>query len=265
MDIEGVFIEFKRPYQFYYAGTDGIEAYRISKRNVRQVAVFEGVSLFDMSPSRFGRMLDETGDANEIGIILNSGHFIFNILEFQRIPFRESLRRDLIEWKIKKVFPEEMDQYEHHFFQLNKSRVLSVLLKRDLKARIEHMINGTGRSLVYLGNSTVEIINTVFRAKGSPDFFLEIDGTLTLIVFQSGAVPYYIRKFRFEKNDDFMEELSKTLTYVSNSFGEKPVTYSLISNLDGASLVEIQEELKSRMLQEVPLPDREQLFLPVRR
>lgn len=263
MDIGRFFIDFKKPSQFYYAGSGGIEAYRVRKDKVEPVAVFGDVSLFDLDTSRFAQLLEQTGNAPHIGIILNSGHFIFNILEFQRLPFRESLRKDLVEWKVKKLFPEEMDQYEHHFFQLNKSRILSVLLKRDLISRIENIFNGTGRSLVYLGNSTVEIINTVFRRKGAPDFFLEIDRHLSIVVFQSQAVPYYIRKFRVETKEDVLEELSKTLTYVANSYGEKPVTYSLVSNLDETSLGEIRGELTARQLAEITLPKRESLFLPV--
>ncbi|MCK4836149.1 MAG: hypothetical protein KAT17_05910 [Candidatus Aminicenantes bacterium] len=263
MDVNQFFINFRKPSCFYYAGDDYIESYKLKKKQIEKLDVFDHISIYNLQPGQFRDILDQTGEEPEIGIILNSAHFIFNILEFDRLPLRENLKRDLIEWRIKKVFPEEIDQYEHHYFQLSKTRILSVLLKRELKSKIESVVRETNRSLIYLGNSTVEIINDVFRGKDAPDFFLEIDKHLSIVVFQNHSIPYYIRKFRIEKGDDVMEELSKTLRYVSSSYGESPKTYSLVSNMSDSSQRGIREELEARELKEITLANRGGLFLPI--
>lgn len=199
MDITRLFIRYRVPDRFFYLGDDYIEFYRIQNQPKTGKGVFERISGFDLKSDQFGEMLSGIPEKSEAGVILNSSHFIFNILEFDRIPLREHLVKDLVEWKIKKVFPEDMDQYENHFFKLDQRRILSILFRKDLKEKIEQVFDDHQRRLSYFGNSTVEIMNRIFRNKQIPDFFLEMDGNLCVVVFQHRSIPFYIRKFRVER------------------------------------------------------------------
>ena len=138
--------------------------------------------LFDIDNYGIEEIKRELAD-KETGLILNSANFIFNILEFEKIPFWEGLRKDLVQWRLQKVFPEDIGLYEHDFFKLDKNKLLSILFKRALKEQLEKTFGENGIQLVYLGNSTIEIMNHLKKLKTGPDFFIEVDKSLSVVVF----------------------------------------------------------------------------------
>lgn len=253
---------FRIPDSFIYAGDDYLEIYRVNRQKAEKIDTLDGISILNLSSRNFRDVVENFTEGTNIGLVLNSSQFIFNILEFDKIPFRKNLRRDLIEWKIKKVFPEDINQYDHDFFVLSKKRILSVLFKKDMKHKIEKLIDDSNHSLIYLGNSTIELMNHILRGKRIPDFFMEIDKQLLVVVFQHRSVPYYIRKFRVEQTDEIKDEIFKTLRYVTGTFGSTPRTYALVSRDDNRYRDIIRQDLNSAELVEVPLDSDRFLFLP---
>ena len=256
-----LFVWCRIPVRFFYLGDEYIEFYRVQNQKVEKQETCEQISVFDINSDKFREMLDKIPEKSETGVILNSSHFIFNILEFDRIPLREHLMKDLVEWKIKKQFPEDINQYENHFFKLDRKRILSVLFRKDLKESIENVFTDRQRPLTYFGNSTIEIMNHVFRGKSIPDFFIEIDNGLCIVVFQSHSIPFYIRKFRIERGEEMIDELKKTLRFVASNYGRKPFSYALISH-DDELPTGIQEELGKLELKALKPDQGEGLFFP---
>jgi hypothetical protein len=254
---------FRIPARFILAGEGDIEIYTVNNKKMEKTGGFDGLNVFNLNSRSFRDMLGVSPEKTEIGMVLNSNPFIFNILEFDKIPFREQLRKDLIEWKIKKIFPEDISHYQHEFFRLSSRRLLSVLLKKDLKQKIEKLVNDSNHSLTYLGNSTIEIMNHVFRGKSVPDFFMEVDKQLLVVVFQHRSIPYYIRKFRVETGDEIKEEMLKTLRYVASTFGMKPRNYAVVSRNGQIDREKIRRDLAAAELKEMSLPHDSSLYLPI--
>ncbi len=261
MDITRFFIHFRKPSQYIYGGEKYLEIYRCEKRADKRVTIFENASLLNLGSDDVDEIKRELQDV-ETGIILNSGQFIFNIFEFEKIPFREEVRKDLVEWRLQKVFPEDIDQYEHNYYKLARNRILSVLFKKSLKEKLEELFWENGVRLIYMGNSTMEIMNNIRRLRPCPDFFIEIDKSLTMIVFLSGSNPFYIRKFRSSRNADIAAEVIKTVNFVKNSYSRVPRTYLLLVNSAEGGFDLIREQLTDAELNEVNPKNQKKLFLP---
>jgi hypothetical protein len=264
MVIDRFLIHYKIPGQYIYWGEKSVDIYKRPEqgRNLKKTAAIEDVSLADITSAEFGEIASELHDV-DTGVILYSGQFIFNIFEFDKIPFQEGLRKDLVEWRLKKVFPENIDDYVHDFFKVSKERILSVLFKKSLKEKIEGMFAVNGVPLIYLGNSTVEIMTHLTRKKGSaPDFFIEIDKALSMVVFLSRGVPYYIRKFRIDQAAGIVGEVVKTINFVKNSYAKVPRTYSLAADPADVDVPFIKDELTKLALIPLAAVNKEQLLFP---
>ncbi len=265
MVIDHIFIQYKKPAQYVYWGENYVDIYKASDsgKDFKKTHSFDNVSLSGMNTSEFGEIARVLKDV-DTGIILNSGPFIFNIFEFEKLPWQEGLKRELVEWRLKKVFPENIADYEHNFFKLDKKRLLSVLFKKSTKEHIENLFQENGISLTYLGNSTVETINHLFKLKkDAPDFFIEIDKGLSISVFLGQSLPYYIRKFRADQAADIVNEVAKTINFVKNSYARVPRTCSLMIRRSDIELHTISDELSKREILPLDLKKYEQFIFPL--
>jgi len=264
MVIDKYLINYKKPGQYIYWGETGVSVYTYSDTQKAFVKnrIFDSVPLTDISTGGFQPIANELA-AVETGVLMNSGQFIFNIFDFEKLPLQEKLRTELVEWRLKKVFPENIEDYVHDFSSLSRNRILSILFKRNLKENLERLFRETGISLIFIGNSTVEIINNLVKKKtGTPDFFIEVDGALSMVVFLEKGMPLYIRKFRSEKAEGIVSEVVKTVNFVKNSYTIVPRTYSLVSDPDGLDHHLIHDELSKKELRPLEPGNEEQLFLP---
>ncbi len=237
MAITKHFTPLKKPVQYVYAGEKHLEVWSLAKGRYKSTVVIEDANIFTMTSEDFSRVKQGlTGGNVGVGLVLNSGNFIFNFFEFEKIPFGEERRRDLVEWRLQKVFPEKIDLYCHQYFKISKNKVLSVLIKRDFLNTIETLFKDNRLELIFIGNSTIQMLNHFWgswlpaKRKMSPDFLMEVDGALTSIVFQDNGVPYYFRKFRCDKDSDLSEEVNRTLNFVKTTYSRQPSSYSLIAN-----------------------------------
>jgi hypothetical protein len=264
MVIENFFIQHKKPGQYVYWGENYVDIYKASESDKGFIKThsFDNISLSGMNTSEFGDIARVLLDV-DTGIILNSGAFIFNIFEFEKIPWQEGLKRELVEWRLKKVFPENIADYEHDFFKLDKKRIFSVLLKKSLKEHIETLFRENDLSLTFLGNSTVETINHIAKLKKTaPDFFIEMDKSLSITVFLGQSLPYYIRKFRADQVADIVNEVTKTINFVKNSYSRVPRTCSLMIRRSDIELHTVSDELSKMEILPLELKDNEQFIFP---
>lgn len=210
----------------------------------------------------FGRIRRELASV-DTGVILHPGFFIYNIFEFDRIPFPEKLRRELIHWKLEKVFPEDIGAYHHQFFKLDARRIFSILIRKNLVEAIASAARSNGVTIGYIGNSTVEIINHLFRSRTGPDFFIEITGTEGALVFKQRDVPVYVRKFKSDSTDDLIAEIEKTVQFVRGHFSIHPEKYRIIAYREDIPVGEIEPALLGSGLTKQQTQTGEFPFLPV--
>jgi hypothetical protein len=264
MVIDHFFIQYKQPVQYIYWGEDYLDVYKVSDPNKGFIKThtFDHVSLSAVNASEFQDIARVLLDV-DTGIILNSGPFIFNIFEFEKVPWQEGLKKELVEWRVKKVFPENIADYEHDFFKLDKKRILSILFKKSLKEHIENLFQENDISLTYMGNSTVEMINHIVKLKKAPpDFFIEMDKTLFIIVFLGQGLPYYFRKFRADQTADIVSEVEKTINFVKNSYSRVPRTCSLMIRHSDLELQTVYDELSRMEILPLDLKNNERFIFP---
>ena len=265
--IENFFIHFKRPQQIVFAGENYIDVYKFVDKSFQKIHSVEDISIFNIESgnnSGFNEVIRELKDHGDVdtGVILNSGPFIFNIFDFERLPLREILQREMVEWRLRKVFPENIDEYDHQFFKLSKTRVLSVLLKKSLKQKIEELFALNKITLTYIGNSTVNCMNNAIVIKNAPDFLVEGDRTQFIVIFQTNSLPFYIRKFRSTNETEVVAEIVKTINYVKNSYTQAPHSYSVVSNRSDLDFGLVRYELMQHDVRPMDLKKKDNLFLP---
>jgi len=262
MDIAEFYLGLKRPLQYICAGESYIDVFRTVKGNLKKIKRIENLSILDLNTYDF---LDIKGELSEVetGIILNSRNFIFNIFEFDKLPINAIRRRDIIEWRLGKIFPDNIDQYKHDYFRLNKKRVLSILFKKSFKDEIENLFENNNIRLIYIGNSTIEIFNNLSKRKISSDFFIEIDDKLAVLLFQSNSIPFYIRKFEIEKSSDLIREILKTIHFVRENYSKELHSYSIVSDASDVDSSQIRGELSIENIKEINISNKNNLFLPI--
>lgn len=269
--IDNLFIHFKRPRQYVFAGEKYLDVYKWVDKSFQKTRTVEDISIFNIGASEgengdngfreVVRELTAHGDV-DTGVILNANPFIYNIFDFDRIPFREEMQREIVEWRLRKVFPENIEEYDHRFFKLTRTRILSVLLKKGLRQKIEELFSANNINLTYMGNSTLNCMNNVVNLKHSPDFLVEVDRNQFIVIFQSGSLPFYIRKFRGQHESDAAAEIVKTINYVKNSYAQVPQTYSVLFNRSDLDFDLVRYELMQQDVRPLELKKKELLFLP---
>ena len=201
-----------------------------------------GAALAETTAERWTEIAERL-QAEDTGIVFNAAPFIYNFFEFDKLPWQKKALRELVAWRLQKVFPESIEAYDHRFFQLDKKRVLSILVKKSLPGKNGALLFGKADPLIYIGNSTMEILIRLLRAKVPPDFFIESDAASCTLVFQKGRSPIYIRKFKSGSVADTVEEISKTVHFVRNHYGIEPRRYWLIDQRDETADAAMQEKL----------------------
>jgi hypothetical protein len=265
MVIDSYLIHYKRPNQYLYWGEKGVDIYRLTETEKKQkffqkIRSIPNISLLDITYEAFQDIRRDLLN-EDTGVLFNSGQFIFNIFEFEKIPFQHNLKKDLVEWRLKKVFPENLDDYAHDFFKLSKKRVLSVLFKKSIKVKIEELFHDNDLPLIFMGNSTIEIINqTAKRKTAAPDFIIETDKSLTMLIFLQNGIPYYFRKFRSGNAEGIISEVAKTVNFVKSSYSKIPTTYTLAADPADTDFNFMRDELAKQELRPLDMKNKEQLL-----
>ncbi len=256
MELNRLFIKYKTPEQIIYSGDKKVELFRIRKGIPERISSYER----EKSERFFPVELKNDLINMSTGVILNSGHFVFNLLTFDKIPFRKKQKDDLVNWRVQKLFPENIDSYIHQFIQFDNKTILSVLVRNELLLKIESEAEDLGAELIYSGNSTIEIMNYLRFRGDHPDFFIESDGSIVITVFFREGLPVYIRKMRTVSGIPSGTEVYKTVEYVEKNYGFKPRSCSVFS-VDGHG-ESIKNELREMHFTLIDHDRSDMRFLP---
>jgi len=242
MDLKNLLLPERLPRQMIYAGDRHCELFMLANKRIVQRKRFAGVTLAEPDAGRWADMAVQLQPL-DTGIILNSEPFIYNVFEFDRLPLSGKLLQELVAWKLQKIFPENIEAYDHQFFRLNKQRILSILIKKTLLEQIETLFREKHIPLIYVGNSTLEIINRLAKWKRPPDFFVEMDDASCCLVFSNKGIPIYIRKFKIGSRLDVAAEISKTVQFVKSNYGCDPRNYCIINHQEENSADDMAADL----------------------
>jgi hypothetical protein len=231
------FLPERLPRQVVFAGDRQAETFRLRDGRVAGRTLGPGTALAENADDGWADLVAAL-PAEETGVIFNAAPFIYNFFEFDKLPWQPRALRELVSWRLQKIFPEDIAAYDHRLFPLDRKRVFSILVRRSLLERVEADFAQKPVPLTYIGNSTMEIMDRARRAKVPPDFIIESDGASCTMVFQSRRSPIYIRKFRSDSPADATEEIGKTVAFVRSQYGIEPRRYWLHDHQGGADATE---------------------------
>jgi len=227
MGLEDYFISYRKPDEFVFIGSNNLSICRYVGKKWNLIYSNKSFSINDIGEN-FSEIIRSKVKGDEVGIVVGSSEFIYNLLLFEKIPFKQKVREDLINWKIQKLFPDIIGNYHHEYFKLSAKSILSILISNDIKKTIELKIKETEKNSIYFGCSTFEIINNLKRRKISPDFFIEDNSDQYTMVFLDKHIPYYIRKIRFTDQKEGKEGIAKTIEFVENNYNKSIRSYSVL-------------------------------------
>jgi len=247
MDLNPLLLPERLPRQIIYAGDRYCEVFILAQKRIVQRTRLDGVTLAETDGDRWPEIASRL-QPQDTGVVLNSEPFIFNFFEFDRLPWSRKLLRELVEWKLQKIFPENIAAYDHQFFRLNRKRVFSILAKRSFLEHLETLFRESRIPLIFIGSSTLEIMNRMSRLKTVPDFFMEIDEASCSLVFQHQGRPVYIRKFKIASRLETAAEISRTVQFVKSSYGCQARSYFIIDHRQQDAADSLAAELAAENL-----------------
>jgi hypothetical protein len=239
MGLIDLFLPERLPRQVVFAGDRHAETVRLRDGRISGRSLAPGVGPAGDGDGNWDGIVNALA-AEETGVVFNATPFIYNFFEFDKLPWQNQALRELVAWRLQKIFPEDIAAYDHRFFTLDRQRVLSILVSRSLLERVEAAFAEKRIPLTYIGNSTMEMLDRARKAKAAPDFFLERDITSCTMVFLNRRSPIYIRKFKSGSAADTVEEVGKTVIFVRNQFGSEPRRYWLHDHQDEASAAAVE-------------------------
>jgi hypothetical protein len=242
MGLSAFFLPERLPRQLIYAGDRHAEIVRLQNKKIIARTRVEGAALAENPDAAWAGIAAGLGP-EDAGIVFNASPFIYNFFEFDKLPWKKKALQELVTWRLQKIFPENIEAYDHRFFQLDGKRVLSILVKKAFLEKSERWFAEQRISLTYIGNSTMEILARSQREKSPPDFFIESDQASCTLVFLERRSPIYIRKFKSGSIADTVAEITKTVTFVRNNYNIVPRLYWLIEHQNEATAAAMEEQL----------------------
>ncbi len=241
MGLNSFLLPERLPRQVIYAGDRHCEIFILANKRIVQRQRLP-LALSDGEAGRWSEIAARLQPL-DTGIILNAEPFIFNFFEFDRLPWSRLLVRELVDWKLQKIFPENIAAYDHQFFRLNSKRIFSVLVKQALLEHLEAAFREKGIPLIRIGSSPLEILERAVRLRRPPDFFVETDDASCCLVFQNQRLPVYIRKFRAASGPETAAEISKTVQFVKNSYRCDPRHYLIVAHQEEPDAADLEAQL----------------------
>lgn len=221
MGLIDLLLPLRPPRQVVFAGDRHAEVFRLRNGRVAARVPVPGAALAegDGWEAVFAALA-----AEETGVVFGASPFIFNVFEFDRLPWRRQALSELVDWRLQKIFPENIEAYDHRWFTLGRKRVLSVLARRSLLEDTESLFRERSVPLTFVGSSTLQILDRALGAKPAPDLVIERDGAGGTLAFLQEHRPVYVRKFRAASDSpaDAGEEIGRTVAFVRGQYGIAP-------------------------------------------
>lgn len=211
------------PRQVVFAGDRRAEVLRLRGGRVADRVPVPGAALAEGDGDGWEAVFAALA-SEETGVVFGASPFIFNVFEFDRLPWRRQALRELVTWRLQKIFPENIEAYDHRWFALDRRRVLSVLVRRSLLEETERAFGERRIPLTYVGSSTLQVLGRALGARPAPDLVIERDGAGCTLAFLQGRRPVYIRKFRAASDSpaDAGQEIGRTVSFVRGQYGVDP-------------------------------------------
>lgn len=219
------------PDQFLYISNRYISLYVREGKGFKRAEVYENYDFLSLSKEDF-RKIKETVKNSYIGIILNPAFYIFNILDFERLPLKKKSCNELVDWRLKKIFPENLDNYIHTYFKFHRKSIFSILLKAEIYRKIDSLLSN---QVIFFGSSTLIAMNKVLRRDWSrmfksTDMMIEIDQNTVVVVVQNRGAPYYIRKFKLKDISVLAEEITKVLDFLKGNYSKNVESFCIVNH-----------------------------------
>jgi len=225
MDIERFFVNYKKPDIYFYLNES---CFKILNNNNNEEKTYQINSFNEFKEI----LLSLNLNSNSCGIILNSRDFIFNFLNFDKLPVIENKVKEIVEWRLSKIFPENLDNYIHNYISLSKNKILSVLFKKEIHDKLNELSNLKNLRMIDLKNTTLSLLSKLNRNRLSSDLLIEIDSLFVTMTFFNNRVPFFIRKFEVYEKGEIIEEVFKVKTYVENNYSKKVEKFVYYSACD---------------------------------
>lgn len=237
MGLIAFFLPERLPRQVVYAGDRHAEVLSLARGRVTGRRRLEGVALAEALADGGHGWAEVMAELRpvETGIVFSASPFIYNLFDFDRLPWPNKACGELVAWRLQKIFPGDLAAYDQRFFRLDRKRILSILAPRSLRETAEARFREKGVPLTFIGSSTLTLLRRMQAARPAPDFFIESDGPACTLLFQNRRTPIYIRTFRGSSPADAVEEALKTVAFVRGQYGVEPRRYWLIDHRDGAA------------------------------
>jgi hypothetical protein len=242
MGLSDLFLPERLPRQFIFAGDRHAEIVILQNKRIAARTRVEGTGLAEGSSRAWEEVVARLRP-EETGVVFSAAPFIYNFFEFDRLPWKTKALRELVTWRLQKIFPEDIAAYDHRFFPLDKKRVLSILVRKSLVETVEKLFRDRRLPLTFIGNSTVEVLARLQAAKPAPDFFIESDRDGCTMVFHSRRSPIYIRKLKSGSAADTGEEIGHTVAFVRNNYGVAPHRYWLVDHQNETAAAALEATL----------------------
>lgn len=242
MGLSELFLPQRLPRQVLFAGDRHAEVFRLHGGRVASRSPLAGVALAE------GEGWDSALAAlrpEQTGLVFGAAPFVFNFFEFDKLPWRRQALNGLVDWRLQKIFPENIAAYDHRVFRLDRKGVLSLLLRRSLLERAEQAFAAAKIPLTFIGSSTLEILGRARRARTTPDFIIERDDAGCTLLFLKRRRPVYIRKFRSISDDEAVAEIGKTVSFVRGQTGSEPRRYWLHDHRGDEAAAVLEQALKT--------------------
>ncbi len=201
-------IGYKMPERILLSGKTFLELYRKEKGKATIQNRWDGgVVNRDVLQSLFRST--GTGDT---GVVLSGDKFIYNILEFDKLPVRFNQKKEMVEWRLSKVFPGDPGEYDHQIVTLDRKSVLSVLLPAVIRQNTESSFQEADLKEIYIGNSFLEMCN-MFSRSAPNSMMIELGDGYCVVGF--GKPLTYVRKFNSPDLNSVIGELDRTAKHIN--------------------------------------------------
>lgn len=198
-----------------------------------------------------------------LGLSLSPNPFVFNLFNFESpLPLNPRKRRELIQWRLQRVFPDAADDMIQTCQVFKRRTVLSALVSREIVRSCENHFGDLGYPVTYISCSSIDAVKKSARFSRQALLILEQEGQLLVVTLVKDGVPLFVRKIRFSQLDELVLALRKTIAFVQEQQGVNAGRY-LVNPLGDCDCQAWLDQLSE--LQAVPFPhpaDRLALFLP---
>jgi hypothetical protein len=223
----------RKPRQWVYLADHSLIIFKKKNPFAESTQIGRHIALEQLL-SEDGASIASELDQVDTGLVFASKYVVFNLFDFEKLPFWQSQLQDLVEWRLGKVFPEKLEMYFHRCIRLKQRHVFSLLMEKDLVQRSTAFFKNLQIPIVSIGCSAIEIMNACQKQKKTIDLIIEADRNLLTVIVLKLHQPCYVRKIHFSDAAEAVTALEKTMLYIrkniSHSFARSVLVRAVVDD-----------------------------------